>query len=112
MNDIKFWSVLPRDVRYLPVYGGLFVLALLLLLFRDLSDEIRRYLVPSLGVYIVGASLICSFHFITGGRQITQASAAERQWTGISTWSWIGIAFAHVVWFLGFIVYNFWRAVL
>lgn len=89
---------LPLDIRYFPTYLALVVLGMILLLFRDLSDDLRHYLTPSLVVYCLGSSLVSHLHVTLGNRTGDRVK--------ISTRKHIVIMLTHLTWLGLFIGYN------
>lgn len=96
------WAELARDARYFPALLAVFVLAFLLLFFKDLGDQPwRRYLVASLTVYSVGAAVIAH---INGGISYKQSPIG---------WRWLfAIWGLHLAWFVWLMIYLLRREVL
>lgn len=98
MDD--FPKLLPLDSRHLPAYFSLVVLGMLLLVFRDLSDDFRHYITPSLLVFCLGSSLISHIHVTLGNR--------AGKGVKIKPWIYTAIIVAHVIWFGLFVGYNYY----
>lgn len=96
MDDIP--KLLPLDNRHFPAYIALVVLGMLLLVFRDLSDEIRHYVTPSLLVYFLGSSLISHLHVTLGNRKGVGVKISSLAYTVIMS--------LHIIWLGLFIGYN------
>jgi hypothetical protein len=105
-------KALALDLRYGPPLFGVLLFGVAVLVFKDLSDPVRRYLVPSLAVYTLGAEFISYIHIILGRRKAIQCQAAKAQFGGLH-WGWMTFNFVgHCAWLAAFIVYNFWRDTL
>ena len=90
---------LAKDTRYFPCFVALLVLGLFLLFFKELNEELRKFFVPSLGIYIIGTSLIAWWQTELSKQQGGQVGWVEKK---VVPW-------AHVGWFVFFVGYNIWR---
>jgi len=103
---------IPRDIALIPTLIGLAVLGLLLLLFRDLSDSIRHYLVPSLVVYVMWTALVAFAHIHFRGREKMKAKPEDRPSVHFKPfYSWV-IVIVHALLIIFFMIYNYMRGVL
>ncbi|MBV2125737.1 MAG: hypothetical protein KUF75_11340 [Candidatus Thiodiazotropha sp. (ex Ctena orbiculata)] len=95
-------KLLPLDVRHFPAYFALVVLGIVLLVFRDLSDDLRHYMAPSLLVYSLGSSFVSHLHVTLGNR----AKRANKEQINIVQYS--AVMLAHLAWLGLFIGYNYY----
>ncbi|TQK10711.1 hypothetical protein [Herbaspirillum sp. SJZ107] len=98
MNESLLTSISKND-RYFLAILGIFVLGLLLLSYKDLSDWIKNRFLPSYVVYLIGAGLLGQIQNMTGIRRRRYLAARNQPHTG--TWAWIfwSIVVLHFVWF-------------
>ena len=116
----KYIEHVAKDARYFPTLVGVFVLGLLLLFFKELSDPIKLYLIPSLLIYVLGTSFLGYWQSMLSWREGLKHRAekeALRQkdektvevYIGTRPATFRNIILLHVLWLLTFIVYNFYR---
>lgn len=114
----KYIENVAKDARYFPTLVGVFVLGLLLLFFKDLGDPIKQYLVPSLVIYVLGASFLGYWQSMLAWREELKHKGEKEKPEGEKKVSvYIGtrpktftlITVVHVLWLLMLIVYNFYR---
>lgn len=73
-------------MSHAPTAIGYLVLAIVLLMYRDLSGPTRQYLVPSLVVYVLFVGLVSGVNIICWKRQLTKATVNNEVFTGVSNW--------------------------
>jgi len=96
-----------------PTLAGVFVLGMLLLFFRDLDTALRLRLVPAVVVYVLGVSLLAFFYWDLDARNcVTSAKKGEKMPGPQPLWIFGLFIAAHMVWFLLFVIYLLWKAVL
>jgi hypothetical protein len=102
-----------KDARYFPTLVGIFVLGLLLLFLKDLSDPIKQYLVPSLVIYVLGTSFLGYWQSMLAWREeLKHKDAKESTFIGTRPKTFMAINILHVLWLLMFLAYNVYRRCL
>jgi len=96
--------------RYRPAIFAAFLFFLSLLFIRDLSSSTREYLIPSILLYALGASLLVTFHRLLGLHYI-EPEKPNNEMTIPPIWK-IVIWLLHGAWFVAFVSYNFTRGAL
>lgn len=104
----KLYESLVKAPRLVPALFSVLVLGLFLLFLRELPEEMQTYLVPSVAIYGLGASLLGMLHRLVAYHYEV---AGNNERTIPIRWRVILYA-AHVLWFVSLIAYNFWRGVL
>ncbi|MCY2950886.1 MAG: hypothetical protein NTU53_02790 [Planctomycetota bacterium] len=101
-----------KDFRFWPVIVAYLVLSILLLLFKDLAEDIRRYAVPALVVYTLGASLISWVHATLTFRALRRHGGDDKAFKGVSWWVLTLIVLWHIAWFAAVVLYLCYKKVL
>jgi len=96
---------IPTIPGFIPTLIGTVILGLLLLFYRDFNEELRRYLVPSLVVYVLGTGLIAWVHYMLWRR--TDLQPKRLAWP-----TFVRIVVVHIMWFVCFVWYNLYRGTL
>ena len=97
-----FTSSIARDTRYFPALVGALILLGALLFSDKLTQPLKDWFVPSLAVYVLGASLI----------GYVQTMLFIRRQTQLPTCWFAAIVVSHVLWLGLFIGYNLYRGSL
>jgi len=113
-NPMELLREASASIRLVPALFSAFLAGLLLLFYRELFENVKLFLIPSLVVYSLGAALIGTFHRIIAfyyqakkGVEKPISNEFYIPWLGrISIW---GI---HLILFVAFIIYNFRRGSL
>lgn len=101
-----------RDPRYFPSLIGVFVLALFIYKFENLTNEIKRYFVPSVAVYILATSLLAYLQTMIFIRQAIRLSKEGNGPQPIPDCIFWTIVVLHLL-FLGCLIgYNLYRGSL
>jgi hypothetical protein len=95
-----------KDARYFPSLVGVFVLGLLLLFLKELSDSTKQYLVPSLVIYVLGTSFLGYWQSMLAWREELKK---ESTYIGTRPKTFATIVVLHVFWLCLLIAYNFYR---
>jgi hypothetical protein len=126
MSDETFMKLLGKtcdSVRLVPALVSAFLVGLLLLFYRELSENVKLFLIPSLVVYSMGAALIGTFHRILGfywetkkfnERKKTDKEAKQNISNEFDIplgWRF-GVGGIHLILLAAFILYNFCRGSL
>jgi len=93
--------------RYGPAIFAAFLFFLSLLFIRDLSNGAREYLIPSILLYALGASLLGTFHRLLGLHYV-EPEKPNNEMTIPVIWK-IAIWLLHGAWFAALVSYNFSR---
>ena len=107
-----FTKNVAQDTRYFPTLIGALLIGLLLLFFKELSDPIKQYFVPSLVIYVIGTSFIAYLQSMLALRKQLEDEKAGKTFTGNHPavfWAIVGL---HVLWLVGLIWYNLHRGSL
>jgi hypothetical protein len=107
-----FTKHVAQDARYFPTLIGAFVVGLLLLLFKELSDPIKQHLVPSLIIYVIGTAFIAYLQSMLALRKQLEDEKAGQVFTGNSKPVFGIMVGLHVLWLAGLIWYNFHKGCL
>jgi len=91
-----FTKHLATDTRQFPALIAALVLLGTLLFYDKLADPLKNWFVPSLAVYVVGASLI----------GYVQTMLHIRRQSFLPSWIFTTIVVFHVAWFASFVAYN------
>lgn len=83
-----------------------FILGLLLLFFKELTNFFQDILIPSLVVYTIGSGLIACIQILLTVSANTKAMAKKETPSGIKEGNLTIIIITHIVWFALFILYN------
>ena len=100
------------DARYFPALISLLTLSMFLFNFRNLTESLKNWLVPSLAVYVLGTTLVAYVQsMLLIRRSATSVSAPEARPEAILTsWQFYGFILPfHVIFFISFVIYNIWR---
>ena len=108
-NDNVLASLIKMP-RFGPALFATFIAGILLLFLKELSENIKLYLIPSLIVYALGAAFLGSFHRMLGFHYVTKEDPNNEN--PIPTCWKIVILVFHILWFALFVYYNFYRQVL
>ena len=108
-NDNILTSLISMP-RFGPALFATFIAGILLLFLKDLGENIKLFLIPSLIVYSLGASFLGSFHRMLGFHYVTKEDRNNEN--PIPTCWKIAILSVHIIWFASFVLYNFYRQVL
>ena len=100
-----FTKHVAQDARYFPTLIGAFLIGLLLLFFKDLSDPIKN-LVPSLIIYVIGTAFIAYLQSMFALRKQLEDERAGKVFTGNSKLVFGIMVGLHVLWLAGLIWYN------
>jgi hypothetical protein len=102
-----------KDARYFPTLVGIFVLGLLLLFLKELSDPMRQYLLPSLVIYVLGTSFLGYWQSMLAWREeLKNKDAEEGAFIGTRPRTFAAIVILHVLWLFMLIAYNVYRQCL
>ncbi len=109
-TNTGFFNAVARMPRYAPALVAAFLAGLLLLFIKELPENCRSYLVPSLVIYALGATILATIHRLVALSY--QEKNPTQNESGIPvTWR-VGFCIVHVVWCACLIIYLFWRGVL
>jgi hypothetical protein len=101
-----FTKHVAQDARYFPTLVGAFLLGLLLLFFKELSDPIKQYLVPSFIIYVIGTAFIAYLQSMLALRKQLEDERDGKVFTGNSKPVFGAMVGLHVLWLAGWIWYN------
>jgi hypothetical protein len=100
------------DFRYhLTVLSG-FVLGFLLLFIKELPTYVRDFILPALVVYTIGTALIGYIQILLTASANTKAQADDQKPRGIKESHLKAVIWTQVVWFLVFVGFLIWRAIV
>jgi ABC-type arginine/histidine transport system permease subunit len=100
MGDIpNIYDELKKNDRYFLAILASFILALLLLFYKDLDEWVKRTFVSAYVVYIVGAALLAQIQNMTGIRRRRQCEARGEPFVGTYTFVFWAIIALHILWF-------------
>lgn len=94
-----------------PTLAGVFVLGLLLLVFRDLDADLRARLVPALVVYVLGLPLLALLYFDLDARNCAKTPTGEKV-KPQPLWVFIPYQAAHAMWLAVLVGYLWLKHVL
>lgn len=96
--------------RFAPAWFSAFLLGLGLLFVQELPEPVRRYLLPALLVYSLGAALIGALHRLLGLHYVPAEGGNNEK---PIPWQWkLVVLLLHAAWFAVFLGYISWRGVL
>ena len=96
--------------RFAPALFATFMFGLLLLFVKELDQVVRSFLLPSLLIYAQGAALLGTLHRLLGIHYF-DGSTQNNEQPIPKKWKWT-LLLLHVIWFVAFIGYNYYRGVL
>jgi NADH:ubiquinone oxidoreductase subunit 6 (subunit J) len=100
------------DFRYhLTVLSGL-VVGFLLLFVNDLPPYLREVVLPALVVYTIGTALIGYIQVLLTASANTKAQAEGNKPRGIKERHLCIVIFSHLLWFITFLSFLVWSAVV
>lgn len=116
MSDTKLLKEIGKNDRYFFSLFSVFILGLLLLFYKDLTEWMRHSFVPAFTIYIIGTALIAQIQNMLGNRKFLRCKAnkkkrckaneeerckanKEERFTGLDTWQFTIIVSTHILWF-------------
>lgn len=106
----KVLDSLTRMPRFGPALFAVLILGIVLLFLKELDENIKSFMIPSLVVYALGSSFLSSFHRMLGYHyKIAEDPNNEKP---IPLGWKIVLLVMHILWFASFVFYNFYRNVL
>ena len=79
MSAIDTLTSWRKSWTFFPTLVGAFVLALLLLFYKDLDPALRNPFVPALVVYVLGSGLIGFWHYVCAVRDALKLEAKQKR---------------------------------
>lgn len=104
-----FTKNVAQDTRYFPTLIGALLVGLLLLFFKELSDPIKLYFLPSLVIYVIGTSFLAYLQSMLALRKQMENDRDKIVFTGNAKPVFWTIVSLHVLWLACFIWYNLYR---
>lgn len=96
--------------RYAPAWFSAFLFGILLLFLNELPPNMKKYMIPSLVIYSLGATILGTFHRLLGLHYVSERGGNNEKPIPIQ---WKATLFvAHIIWFGALVVYNCYRQVL
>ena len=118
MEFLKYLLTAMRGVWLLPFILTLFVLLSLLLFVGELPEHMRRYILPSLVVFLIGLGhiIFCKelwqIRYKFRNRECQEEEKLKNpnfpNMPGYVAWGFFAVVMG---WFIAFIAYNIWRGV-
>ena len=102
---------LKADWRFAPVLAAGATFALLLLVYGELTSNLRDRLVPSLAVYLIGAAVIGYMERMADWYRVHRTDGGSKERADIP-WFFMASAIAHALWLLALVAYNICYGVL
>ena len=103
-----------QDMRYFPVLISALILGLLLLFFKELTEPMRQYLIPSMAIYTLGSAFLAYAQSMFALRRKLKLEAEEKskKYNGNHPVVFGIILCLQTGWFIWLVYYNFHRGVL
>jgi len=105
-TEEKLAEFVGQDTRYFPTIVSFFITGLILIVFRDIDESLRRHFVPAMIFYTLGTALIAYTHTMLN---IRQQMRDKESYIGLPRSKFVLIVIAQFVWFAFFVGYTVYR---